>query len=75
MYMWCFITRMYMWCLAGCQFKEIEKPMLQAATLLKVTLLHGCFSRFLNCTNDTKFCKVSQMCKVSYAVKNALQII
>ena len=22
--------------------------------LLKVTLLHGCFSRFLNCTNDTK---------------------
>ena len=24
------------------------------ATLLKVTLLHGCFSRFLNCTNSTK---------------------
>ena len=22
----------------------------QSATLLKVTLLHGCFSRFLNCT-------------------------
>ena len=22
------------------------------ATLLKVTLLHGCFSRFPNCTND-----------------------
>ena len=22
--------------------------------LLKVTLLHGCFSRFLNCTNGTK---------------------
>ena len=24
------------------------------ATLLKVALLHGCFSRFLNCTNGTK---------------------
>ena len=24
------------------------------ATLLKVTLLHGCFSRFLNCTNAKK---------------------
>ena len=24
------------------------------ATLLKVTLLHGCFSRFLNCTNGTR---------------------
>ena len=23
-------------------------------TLLKVTLLHGCFSRFINSTNDTK---------------------
>ena len=29
------------------------------ATLLKVTLLHGCFSRFLNCTNGTKWCKTS----------------
>ena len=27
-----------------------QKP----ATLLKVTLLHGCFSPFLNCTFDTK---------------------
>ena len=25
----------------------------QPAALLKVTLLYGCFSRFLNCTNDT----------------------
>ena len=24
------------------------------ATLLKAILLHGCFSRFLNCTNCTK---------------------
>ena len=29
------------------------------ATLLKVTLIHGCFSRFLNCANGTKSCKMS----------------
>ena len=29
------------------------------ATLLKVTLLHGCFSHFLNCANGTKLLKVS----------------
>ena len=28
--------------------------LLMPATLLKLTLLHGCFSRFLNCTNATK---------------------
>ena len=27
---------------------------LKSATLLKLTLLHGCFSRFLNCTNTPK---------------------
>ena len=47
------------------QFKKREKhswrsvtfSQVQAwpATLRKVILLHGCFSRFLNCTNDTKF--------------------
>ena len=26
------------------------------ATLLKLTLLHGCFLSFLNCTNGTKSC-------------------
>ena len=31
--------------------------LLKPATLLKVTLLHGCFSRFLNCTKGTKSCK------------------
>ena len=30
-------------------------------TLLKVTLLHGCFSHFLNCTNGTKSYKASHM--------------
>ena len=28
-------------------------------SLPKVTLLHGCFSRFLNCTNGTKLRKTS----------------
>ena len=32
----------------------IRADMLKPATLLKSTLLHGCFSRFLNCTNSTK---------------------
>ena len=27
---------------------------LQPATLVKLTLLHGCFSRFSDCTNGTK---------------------
>ena len=30
-----------------------------SATLLKVTLLHGCFSCFLNCKNGTKSCNAS----------------
>ena len=35
--------------------------MLKPGTLLKVTLLHGCFSRFSNCTNGTKSCKASHI--------------
>ena len=30
---------------------------------LKLTLLHGCFSRFLNCTNGTKSRNASQLVK------------
>ena len=40
------------------QFKKREKHpwrrRRRPATLLKLTLLHGCFSRFLSCTNATK---------------------
>ena len=41
------------------QFKKRENIdgrvlLLEPATLLKVTLPHGCFSSFLNCTNGTK---------------------
>ena len=34
---------------------------LKPATLLKLTLLHGCFSRFLICTNNTKSRNASRM--------------
>ena len=37
---------------------------LKLATLLKVTLLHGCFSRYLNCTNGTKSRKASHIFKM-----------
>ena len=30
--------------------------------VFKVTLLHGCFSRFLNCRNGTKSPKASHTC-------------
>ena len=55
------------------QFKKREKQpwrgvTLQAKsksykspTLLKATLLHGCFLRFLNCTNGFKSCKTSHI--------------
>ena len=42
------------------QFKKREKHSWRSVTVssacnfTKVTLLHGCFSRFLNCTNGTK---------------------
>ena len=38
-----------------------DDPVPDLATLLKVTLIDGCFSRFLNCANSTKFCKVSHV--------------
>ena len=45
------------------QFKKRKNThrgvLLHPATLLKVSLLHGCFSRFLNCTNGTKSSKLS----------------
>ena len=35
----------------------LVKCRLQFATLLKVTFLHGCFSRSVNCTNRIKSCR------------------
>ena len=44
-------------------FKKSEKHPWRSVTfsLLKVALLHGCFSRFLNCTNKTKLRKASDL--------------
>ena len=44
--------------------KCYEKKKLKPATLLKVIHLHRCFPRFLNCTNDTKSRKASQMVRM-----------
>ena len=33
-------------------FSKVGRP--NPATLIKLTLLHGCFSCFSNCTNSTK---------------------
>ena len=35
--------------------------MLKPASLLKVALLHGCFSRFVNYADGTKLSKASQV--------------
>ena len=52
---------------------------LKPATLLKVTLLRGCFYVFLNCTNGTKSCNVSHMVltmniSVAYTVDQILKV-
>ena len=39
----------------------VKLQALKPATLLKVTFLHGCFSRFLNRTNGTKSSKTSHI--------------
>ena len=44
------------------------------ATLLKVTLLQKCFSRFLNCTNGTKSRNASIFRKFSWALSEHLVI-
>ena len=52
------------------QFKKREKhpaglfKYVKSATLLKLTLLHGCFSRFLNCTNSIKSRKAPHIIKI-----------
>ena len=41
---------------------------LKPTTLLKLTLFHGCFSRFLNCTNGTKLRKVPHITKKFHSI-------
>ena len=55
------------------QFKKREKHPWRSVTfskvagsLLKVTLLHGCFSHFLNCTIGTESCKTSHVVELFF---------
>ena len=48
-----------MLCAIWYQFRNLEK--LKPATFLKLSLLHECFSRFLNCTNGTNSRETSHM--------------
>ena len=41
--------------------KKREKHPWRSATLQKVTLIHGCIPRSLNCKNGTKLRKASQI--------------
>ena len=54
----------YQYSEAGCFLAFIvssREKRLKPGTLLKVTLLRGCFSRFLNCADGTKSQKASQI--------------
>ena len=42
-------------------FSKVAGFNFKPATLLKVTLLHGCFSHFLSCANDAKSRKTSHV--------------
>ena len=44
-------------------------------TLLKVEILHGCFSLFLNCTNGTKLCKASHNMKPKQIVMDNFYLL
>ena len=50
------------------QFKKREKHPCRSVTLLKVTLLHGCFSRFLNCTNGTNSRNASLLTDIALTI-------
>ena len=67
--MLCYRTLLCHNLLSFVQFKKPEKypwssVIFSKATLLKLTLLHGRFSRFLNFTNSIKSRKASQMDEV-----------
>ena len=71
------------------EFKKREKylwrsvTLLKPATLLKVTLFHGCFSHFLNCTNGTNLRNTSHLvliartlsCIITKKSKTTLQLL
>ena len=58
------------------QFKKRQKhPWRSDKTLLKVALLHGCFSHFLIRTNGTKSCNVPQLCYITCLLPSRQQKI
>ena len=52
---------MISWTIWFVQFIKLEKQPWKSVTLLKVTLLHGCFSSLLNGTDGTKSRKTSHI--------------
>ena len=54
--LWVFICDVLRDLVPFLQFKKREKHLWRSVTfgLLKVTLLYGCFSRFLDCIDGTK---------------------
>ena len=57
------------------QFKNEKTLMEECYFLLKVTLLHGCFSRFINCTNGTKSCNASLIISASETDSKKLKVV
>ena len=55
------------------QFKKREKHPWTNVIFSKVKLLHGCFSRFLNCKNGTKSCEASHT--LMYSLENQTKTI
>ena len=41
----------------------------------QITLLHGCFSRFLNCANGTKWCKASHLISLLVSLRQSLILV
>ena len=50
----------------------LAKLQAKPANLVKMRFLHGCFSRFLNCTNGTKSCNASCILKIKSEVGSFL---
>ena len=59
-YMWC-VARFGTICTILTNVKNTHEGVAGYSNFTKVTLLHGCFSRLLNCTNDTKLRKASHI--------------
>ena len=56
--------------------KNVKNAHEGPGTLLEVSLLHGCFSRFLNCTNDTKLHKAEKLGNLlAFQICHALNLV